>query len=55
MIDERGADHDKTFTVEAKLDDVLLGSGEGKSKKQAEQAAALQALENIEKKGMPGS
>ncbi len=54
VINERGADHDKTFTVEAKLDDVLLGSGEGKSKKQAEQAAALQALENIEKKPIHG-
>jgi ribonuclease-3 len=51
VIDEQGADHDKTFTVEAKLDDKLLGCGVGKSKKQAEQAAALQALEKIEKTG----
>lgn len=48
VIEERGADHDKTFVVEARLDDVKLGLGEGKSKKQAEQAAALQALERIE-------
>jgi ribonuclease-3 len=48
VIEERGADHDKTFVVEARLGDVKLGLGEGKSKKQAEQAAALQALEQIE-------
>jgi len=49
VIEEQGADHDKTFTIEARLDDTLLGRGEGKSKKQAEQAAALQALEHIDK------
>ena len=49
VIAEKGADHDKTFTVEAMLDDIFLGSGEGKSKKQAEQAAALQALESVDK------
>lgn len=48
VIEEVGADHDKTFTVEARLDDEVLGRGRGKSKKQAEQAAALQALEHIE-------
>lgn len=48
VIEEIGADHDKTFMVEARLNGELLGVGEGKSKKQAEQAAALQALERIE-------
>ncbi len=48
VIDEVGADHDKTFTVEARLEQKVLGCGEGKSKKQAEQAAALQALETLE-------
>lgn len=50
VIEEKGADHDKTFLMEARLDDVVLGRGIGKSKKQAEQAAALKALESIEKK-----
>jgi len=50
VIDEKGADHDKTFTVEARLDENMLGRGEGKSKKQAEQAAALQALETIDRR-----
>ncbi|OFX14498.1 MAG: ribonuclease III [Armatimonadetes bacterium RBG_16_58_9] len=52
VMDELGADHDKTFTVQVKLDDRVLGSGEGKSKKQAEQAAALQALESIERQSV---
>jgi ribonuclease-3 len=52
VIDESGADHDKTFVVEARLDDAVLGRGEGKSKKQAEQAAALQALETIGKRSL---
>jgi len=30
VIEERGADHDKTFVVEARLGDVKLGLGEGK-------------------------
>jgi ribonuclease III len=49
VIEEEGADHDKTFVVEARLDGKTLGRGSGKSKKQAEQAAALQALESAKK------
>lgn len=45
VIKEDGADHDKTFYVEARLEGEVLGCGIGKSKKQAEQAAALEALE----------
>lgn len=46
VVSESGADHDKTFVVEAQLDGVPLGRGMGKSKKQAEQAAALESLEH---------
>jgi ribonuclease-3 len=46
VVSESGADHDKTFLVEAQLDGKSLGRGSGKSKKQAEQAAALEALEH---------
>ena len=53
VIHEEGADHDKTFCIEAKLDDELLGRGSGKSKKQAEQAAALAALQLLEKEKKP--
>ena len=52
VIAELGADHDKTFSIEAVLQDVVMGRGEGKSKKQAEQAAALQALQFIENKSV---
>lgn len=45
VVDEQGADHDKTFTIEAVLKGEVVGCGKGKSKKQAEQAAALQGLE----------
>ena len=50
VVKEEGADHDKTFAIEARLDGNVLGVGTGKSKKQAEQAAALQALEKSKKK-----
>ena len=53
VIDEQGADHDKMFTVEARLEEKVLGCGEGKSKKQAEQAAALEALETLEQDPCP--
>ncbi|MDH7600932.1 MAG: ribonuclease III [Armatimonadota bacterium] len=53
VIEETGADHDKTFTVEARLGDRVLGRGTGKSKKQAEQAAALEALETVDKWSAP--
>ena len=48
VVGEEGADHDKTFFVEARLDGTLLGTGAGKSKKQAEQAAALEALQKTQ-------
>ena len=53
VIREKGADHDKTFTIEARMDSEVLGRGVGKSKKQAEQAAALTALQHIEKEKSP--
>ena len=44
LIAEDGPDHAKHFVVEAWLDDTRIGSGEGHSKKLAEQHAAYQAL-----------
>ena len=44
LIDESGPDHDKSFTVEVHLNSNTIGTGTGKSKKQAEQMAAKQAL-----------
>jgi len=48
VIDEQGPDHDKTFTVEVRVGGEVLGSGMGRSKKEAEQAAAREALETLE-------
>ncbi len=42
-----GPDHDRSFTAEVSVDGQVLGQGTGKSKKQAEQAAAGRALEDI--------
>ena len=41
---ESGPDHNKSFTIEVHLNSNVIGSGEGKSKKRAEQAAAKEAL-----------
>ncbi|MBI3552794.1 MAG: ribonuclease III [Elusimicrobia bacterium] len=40
-----GPDHDKTFRVAVRLGKKALGKGEGKTKKEAEQAAARDALD----------
>ena len=45
VVDERGPDHDKRFTVEARLNSNVIGRGDGRSKRAAEQMAAKQALE----------
>ena len=44
LINETGPDHDKFFEVEVHLNSNVIGKGSGKSKKQAEEAAAKQAL-----------
>ena len=44
-VKETGPDHDKHFTVRVSVGDEVMGEGEGKSKQDAEQAAAKNALE----------
>lgn len=44
LIGETGPEHDKQFHVEAYLNDVLIGTGAGRTKKAAEQQAAYEAL-----------
>ena len=44
VVGESGPSHDRTFTVEVLLGDFVAGRGEGRSKRQAEQAAARDAL-----------
>ena len=45
IISESGPDHMKSFSVEVLLNNTAIGNGCGKSKKEAEQAAAKFALE----------
>ena len=47
MTEESGPDHNKSFTVEAHIDNVCLGVGSGHTKKAAEQEAAYRALLKI--------
>ncbi len=44
-VKETGPDHDKHFTVQVAVGSEVYGEGEGKSKQDAEQAAAKDALE----------
>jgi ribonuclease-3 len=46
MVEESGPDHDRTFVAEVRVGSQVLGRGVGKSKKQAEQAAAKAALDS---------
>ncbi|MBQ0111204.1 MAG: ribonuclease III [Oscillospiraceae bacterium] len=45
LIGEEGPEHDKSFTVEVRLNSNIIGTGTGHSKKAAEQQAAKTALE----------
>lgn len=44
LTNEYGPDHQKTFEVEVRLNSNVVGSGRGKTKREAEQAAAKEAL-----------
>lgn len=46
LIGESGPDHNKLFTFEVRVNDAVLGVGEGRTKKEAEQNAARRALES---------
>lgn len=48
LIAESGPDHAKLFTMEVQLNGETIGSGQGKSKKEAEQAAAKTAVKSLE-------
>ena len=47
LINEEGPAHDKRFTVEVIIDNIVYGEGVGTSKKEAEQEAAKQALDKM--------
>ena len=45
LVGEKGPDHDKRFVVEVLLNSNVIGKGQGRSKKTAEQMVAKEALE----------
>src|SRR5262245_58766837 len=49
VVAETGPDHEKMFVTEISVGGNVLGKGEGKSKKQSEQEAAKQALQELQK------
>lgn len=51
VVKEEGPAHSRTFTINAVVDGIVLGTGIAKSKKEAEQEAAKRALEKQAKVG----
>ena len=47
LVAESGPDHDKHFTVEVSLNGKVVGTGDGRSKKKAEQESAKAAIEAL--------
>ncbi len=47
VINEEGPAHNKRFTVEVRIDDIVFGVGKARSKKEAEQEAAKSALSKL--------
>lgn len=50
LVEAKGLDHDKSFTVKVTLGNRTLGRGSGKSKQSAEMKAARSAWEQLQKK-----
>ena len=50
-VDEKGPEHDKTFTMKVWIGNECMGEGNGRTKKAAEQQAAYQALLKLREKG----
>jgi ribonuclease-3 len=53
ITNEEGPDHDKLFTAQVSHGDLVIGHGQGKSKKEAEQQAAQNALDKLARKDQP--
>jgi len=51
VISENGPDHDKVFVTQVSIQGAPYGTGKGKSKKEAEQNAAKEAIEKVKSKG----
>lgn len=48
IIDEKGPDHNKVFVSQIRVGTEVMGTGEGRSKKEAEQNAARKALDSMQ-------
>ena len=53
LAGEEGPDHEKLFHMNVVLEDRVLASGSGKSKKDAQQMAAQRALEKLNEDPQP--
>ena len=51
LVEESGPDHDKQFVTEITIGGRPSGRGTGRTKKAAEQAAAMAALVELEARG----
>lgn len=51
LLEERGPDHDKQFTVQAKIGEMYAGIGTGRTKKAAQQMAAYQTILKLRQDG----
>jgi len=51
VISVEGPDHDRVFNVAATFNGLVMGQGEGRNKKTAEQNAAREALAFIDEQG----
>ncbi len=55
IVAEQGPDHDKQFVCEVRLRGDLAGTGEGRSKKEAQQRAAAAALAGLASRAPEGA
>ena len=52
LVEETGPEHDKVFFVEIVMEDEVIGKGQGRTKKSAEQEAAYEALLLLRERGI---
>lgn len=52
IVSETGPSHDRTFATRVYMDEILMGEGIGKSKKESEQNAAEMALKKLAMRSM---
>jgi ribonuclease-3 len=54
-VSETGPEHEKIFEVEVSINGELFARSTGRSKKEAEQAAAHKTLEMLDARALPAS